>query len=126
MASYCKLLAINLRISPDIEDHVIKYIPNSMVLKSEISPKTFEILKKVKFRTGFFGVADPLIPGAVDSPSCRQPQLKLVWHTHPILYKVKISLNANPNSFLVQKFRANQLMLANDVITHSSKQRVEK
>ena len=32
-----------------------------MILKSEISPKTFEILKKVKSRTGFFGVADPLV-----------------------------------------------------------------
>jgi len=32
-----------------------------MILKSEISPKIFEILKKVKSRTGFFGVADPLI-----------------------------------------------------------------
>jgi len=60
MASYCKLFTINLRISPDIEDHVIKYTPDSMILKSEISPKTFEILKKVKSRTGFFGVADPL------------------------------------------------------------------
>ena len=60
MASYCKLLTINLRISPDIEDHVIKNTPDSMILKSEISPKTFEILKKVKSHTGFFGVADPL------------------------------------------------------------------
>ena len=60
MASYCKLLTINLRISPDIEDHVIKYTPDSMILKSEISPKTFEIFKKVKSCTGFFGVADPL------------------------------------------------------------------
>ena len=31
-----------------------------MILKSEISPKTFEILKKVKSRTRFFGVADLL------------------------------------------------------------------
>ena len=61
MASYCKLLTINVRISPDIEDHVIKYTPDSMILKSEISPKTFETLKKVKSRTGFFGVAEPLI-----------------------------------------------------------------
>ena len=60
MASYCKLLTINLRISPDIEDHVIKNTSDSMILNSEISPKTFEILKKVKSRTGFFGVADPL------------------------------------------------------------------
>jgi len=59
MASYCKLLTINLRISPDIDDHAIKYAPDSMILKSEISPKNFEILKKVKSRTGFFGFADP-------------------------------------------------------------------
>ena len=63
MASYCKLRTINLRIYPGIEGHVIKYTPDSMILKSEISPKTFEILEKVKSRTGFFGVADPLVPG---------------------------------------------------------------
>ena len=66
MASYCKLLTINFRISSDIDDHVIKYTPDSMILKSEISPKNFEILKKVKSRTGFFGVADPLEYGLVD------------------------------------------------------------
>ena len=57
LCPYCKLLTINLRVSPDIEDHVIKCTLDSMILKSEISPKTFEILKKVKSR---FGVADPL------------------------------------------------------------------
>ena len=42
MASFCKLPTINLPISPDIEDHVIKHTPDSMILESEISPKTFE------------------------------------------------------------------------------------
>jgi len=45
---------------PDSEDHVIKNTPDSMILKFEILPKTFEILERMKSRTGFFGVADPL------------------------------------------------------------------
>ena len=47
---------------------MIKYTPDSIILKSEISPKTFEILKKVKSRTGFFGVADPLQTVAIYTP----------------------------------------------------------
>ena len=60
MASYCKLLTINVRISPDIEDHVIKYTPDSMILKSEISPKTFEILKKSEILHRIFWSCEPL------------------------------------------------------------------
>ena len=52
-----------------------------MILKSEISPKTFEILKKVKSRTGFFGVADPF----------GYPEMRLV-----ILDFADISINFYP------------------------------